>query len=102
MDRIAMLEGFVAQRPDDPFPRYGLAMELTRVGRVDDALAAFAALVARLPDYLPTYLMYGNALAAAGRGGEAAAIYRRGIDLARSKGDGKTLGELEGALAGVA
>jgi predicted Zn-dependent protease len=101
MDRIAMLEGFVAQRPDDPFPRYGLAMELARVGRADEALATFAALVARAPGYVPTYLMYGNALVAAGRGADAAAIYRRGIEVARAAGDGKAAGELEAALAAV-
>lgn len=101
MDRLALLESFVAKSPDDPFPRYGLAMELVNQGRRDDALAAFAELVRRAPGYLPTYLMYGNALAAAGRADEAAAIYRQGIELARGKGDGKTAGELEGALASV-
>ena len=32
MDRLAMLQQFVAQRPDDPFARYGLAMELKKRG----------------------------------------------------------------------
>jgi tetratricopeptide (TPR) repeat protein len=101
MDRIALLESFVARAPDDPFPRYGLAMELGNRGRVDDALAAFADLVQRAPDYLPTYLMYGNALVAATRLDEAREIYRKGIALARGKRDGKTAGELEAALAAM-
>jgi hypothetical protein len=101
MDRIAILEDFIARAPADPFPRYGLAMELANQGRHEDAVAAFAALVERTPDYLPAYLMYGNTLAACGRTAEAADIYRRGVVLAVSKGDGKTHGELETALAGV-
>jgi hypothetical protein len=32
MDRLAMLQQFVAKRPDDPFARYGLAMELKKRG----------------------------------------------------------------------
>jgi hypothetical protein len=44
-----------------------------------------------MPDYLPTYLMCGNTLAAAGRKDEAADIYRRGIALANTRADNKTL-----------
>jgi tetratricopeptide (TPR) repeat protein len=101
MDRIALLQSFVARSPDDPFPRYGLAMELVQQGRQDEGLAAFAELVARIPAYLPAYLMYGNALAAAGQTDAAADIYRRGIALAQELRDGKTTGELEAALAAV-
>ena len=101
MDRVAILEGFIARAPDDPFPRYGLAMELHAQGRTDESLAAFDELARRAPDYLPTYLMYGNALAAAGRTDEAALVYRRGIALAEQKRDGKTGGELEAALAAL-
>lgn len=102
MDRLALLQSFVEKSPDDPFPRYGLAMELVNQGRRDEALAAFAELVTRAPSYLPTYLMYGNALAAAARTEEAATIYRQGLEVARAKGDGKTAGELDAALAGLA
>ena len=101
MDRLALLEAFVARSPDDPFPRYGLAIELAGRGRQPEALAAFAALLERSPDYLPAFLMYGNTLVAAGRKSDAAEVYRRGLALARAKGDGKTAGELEGALAAV-
>ncbi len=101
MDRIAILEAFIARAPADPFPRYGLAMELANQGRREDALTAFAALVDGTPDYLPAYLMYGNTLAAAGRKPEAADVYRRGVALAVTKADGKTRGELEAALADV-
>jgi tetratricopeptide (TPR) repeat protein len=99
MDRIAILESFVARAPDDPFPRYGLAMELVNLGRPQEALPIFAELLERAPGYLPAYLMYGNALSGAGKRDEALAIYRRGIELARTQHNGKTEAELEAALA---
>ena len=40
MDRLAMLEKMVAAKPDDPFPKYGRAMELKKLGRNDEARAA--------------------------------------------------------------
>jgi tetratricopeptide (TPR) repeat protein len=101
MDRIAMLEAFVDRAPDDPFPRYGLALELAGRGRRDEALAVFAELARRHPAYLPTYLMYGNQLAAAGLDEQARAIYRRGIEVAGEQRDGKTAAELEAALVAV-
>ena len=66
MDRLAMLQQFVAQRPDDPFARYGLAMELKKRGLLAQANAVFVELMSRHPDYVPAYLMAGNNLLADG------------------------------------
>lgn len=99
MDRIATLEQFIAQSPSDPFPRYGLAVELDRQGRTDDAVSAFAALMERFPDYVPAYLMAGNLLARLGRRPEAAEVYQRGVEVAGKTGDSHARSELAGALA---
>jgi len=101
MDRLETFRSFIARSPSDPFPRYGLAMELKTRGDLDGAQAAFAELVDGFPDYVPTYLMAGGTLVALGRKTEAAEIYRRGIEVASRRGDQHARRELESALAEI-
>jgi tetratricopeptide (TPR) repeat protein len=98
MDRIATFKSFIARSPADPFPRYGLAMELRSRGELAEAWTAFSDLLDNFPDYVPTYLMAGGTLVGLDRKDEAAAIYRRGIETAGRKGDSHARGELETAL----
>ena len=97
MDRIATFKTFIARTPTDPFPRYGLAMEHKVRGELAEAWGAFSELLDGFPDYVPTYLMAGGTLAALGRKEEAAAVYRRGIEVAGTR-DPHARGELESAL----
>jgi tetratricopeptide (TPR) repeat protein len=98
MDRIATFQSFITRTPNDPFPRYGLAMELRTRGDLAAAVAAFTELMDRFPDYVPTYLMAGATLAAFGDKAGAAAVYRRGIEVATTKHDNHARGELQTAL----
>jgi tetratricopeptide (TPR) repeat protein len=98
MDRIATFQSFIARAPGDPFPRYGLAMEYKSRGDLAAAWAAFSELLDRFPDYVATYLMAGGTLIALSRRDEAAAVYRRGIEVATRAGDAHARGELETAL----
>jgi len=98
MDRIATFKSFIARTPADPFPRYGLAMEHKGRGELAEAWAVFSELLEKFPDYVPTYLMAGGTLTALGRKDEAAAVYRRGVEVAARKGDPHARGELESAL----
>jgi tetratricopeptide (TPR) repeat protein len=97
MDRLAMLEKLVVGKPDDPFPRYGLAMEYKKLGRHDEAVRAFEELTRVHPSYVPAYLMFGNLLEALGRPQQAAEVYGRGIEAAREAGNDHALGELQAA-----
>jgi tetratricopeptide (TPR) repeat protein len=99
MDRIATFKQFIAERPDDPFPLYGLAMEHKNQGDLDAAVEVFAQLLRKFPEYVPLYLMYGNSLEVLDRQTEAADMYRKGIEVSGSKGDTHAKGELEAALA---
>jgi len=98
MSRLETLRRLASQRPDDPFPQYGLAMELRRTGANDEALAAFHALETSAPDYVPQYLMHGQLLAELGRKPDARAVFERGATAAARKGDGHAASELKGAL----
>lgn len=101
MDRIATFRSFISRTPTDPFPRYGLAMELKTRGELAEAWAAFQDLIAAFPDYVPSYLMAGGTLVALGRKDEAIGVYRQGIEVAQRRGDQHARGELESALAEV-
>ncbi len=75
MDRLESFRSFIARAPGDPFPRYGLAMELKTRGDLDGAWSAFTELVTSFPDYVPTYLMAGGTLVALSRKAEAADVF---------------------------
>jgi predicted Zn-dependent protease len=98
MDRLPLLRQMAAARPGDPFPRYGLAMELAK--REDaEAIEVFEALVRDHPGYVPTYLMFGNLLVKRGERARAAEVLDRGREAARVAGDDHALGELTSARA---
>lgn len=101
MDRIATFRSFISKSPQDPFPRYGLAMELKGRGEHAEAWTVFEELISTFPDYVPTYLMAGGTLVALGRKDEAAATYRQGIEVATRRGDQHARRELEAALAEI-
>jgi tetratricopeptide (TPR) repeat protein len=101
MDRLETFRSFIASSPTDPFPRYGLAMELKTRGALVDASAAFAELIEAFPDYVATYLMAGGTLVALARKAEAADIYRKGIEVATRRGDQHARRELESALSEI-
>src|SRR5262245_32493759 len=96
---LERLEAFLEKNPNDSFVRYGLAMELGRLGRNDEAIAAFRALLAADADYVAGYLQAGILLGRTGRAEEARAVLRSGIDAAARKGDGHALSEMQGFLA---
>lgn len=96
-----MLRQFVAQKPGEAFPRYGLAMELKRRGQVAEAILEFHELIAARPEYVPAYLMAGNTIAESGDRDGAMAVLTRGIEAARAAGDAHARGELESALAAL-
>lgn len=97
-DRIATFKIHIAQTPDDPFPRYALAMEYRSMGQIDKARLVFKDLAGQFPDYVPTYLMYGSTLIEVGAKQEAADIFKRGIEVAGRKRDAHARRELQDAL----
>jgi len=101
MDRIATFRSFISKSPQDPFPRYGLAMEHKARGENTEAWAVFEELIQKFPDYVPTYLMAGGTLVALGRKPEASAIYQQGIEVATKRGDQHARRELESALVEI-
>ena len=98
IDRADQLRGFIARSPDDPFPRYALALELKGRGDAEGAVAELDELLRRKPDYLAAYLQLGMLLQSCARVPDARDALERGQRLAREKSDSHTLSELTAAL----
>jgi tetratricopeptide (TPR) repeat protein len=101
MGRVDAIREIVQKTPNDPFPRYGLAMELKNQGAREEAAAEFAELERRFPEYVAQYLMHGNLLVEMGRAADAKGVYARGMEAARKARNTHALGELEQALTSL-
>ena len=97
--RRQMLEEFVTQKPDDPFSRYGLAMECMNSGDTAAAGEQFQTLIERNSDYVPAYLMYAQMLVRESRAMEAKGILTSGLAAAAKKSDHHAESELQALLA---
>lgn len=96
-DRLAQLESFYEEDPEDPFTRFALAQEHLKRDHVEKALAFFEELVETDPDYVGTYYHLGKLYERLDRTDDALDIYEQGIEVARSQGDQKNLSELQDA-----
>jgi tetratricopeptide (TPR) repeat protein len=99
--RKQQLQEMLADEPNDPFLRYGLAMEFVSEGDDGEAVRCFQELLAAAPDYVPAYLQAGQGLVRLGRLEEARALYGRGIAAARERGDQHAADEMGAFLANL-
>lgn len=97
MSRIPQLERMLESRPDDPFVPYALGIEHANDGALELALQYFERVAQQHPQYVPTYLHYGQTLEKLSRYDEALSVYDKGIEVAEAAQDGHALSELRGA-----
>jgi tetratricopeptide (TPR) repeat protein len=93
-----MLAQFLEQNPGDAFARYGLAMEYSKAGQTEQALAEFGKLLQLHPDYTNGYFMAAQALQRAGRTPEAKKMLENGLEAAKRTGNKHALSEMTGML----
>ena len=98
MDRIATLTEILTGNPADTFARYALAMEYSKSGDVDHAVAEFKTLIEKNPDYTAAYFMAAQTLAAAERTEEAKRLLVDGIASARRTGNQHAQSEMTAML----
>ena len=98
MDRIALLTEILTANPDDAFARYGLALEYSKAGRIEQALEEFKTLIGKNPDYTPAYFMAAQTLAGASRTDEAKRMLIDGIASARRTGNTHAQSEMTAML----
>jgi tetratricopeptide (TPR) repeat protein len=98
MDRIALLTEILTANPGDAFARYGLAMEYSNAGQIEQAIAEFKTLIEKNPDYTPGYFMAAQRLEKAGRIHEAKRMLVDGISSARRTGNSHAQSEMTAML----
>src|SRR5207253_9729517 len=98
MDRIAALNDILTENPKDAFARYGLAMEYSKQGDFDRALAECSILIENHPDYTAGYFMAAETVARAGRSDEAKKMLGDGVASARRTGNLTAQSEMEAML----
>jgi Tfp pilus assembly protein PilF len=96
LDRLQLLRDFIDEEPENPFNYYALALEL-REKSPDEAEESFEYLLAKHPDYLPTYFPAAHFFAEREAIGKASEIFEKGLALAERLGEEKTLKELKNA-----
>ena len=94
-----MLKEHLAEYPNDPFGRYGLAMEYATSGDHDAALAEFATLLKHNPDYTAGYFMAAQTFPKMGKTEEAREMLTRGVASAERTNNAHAKSEMEGMLA---
>lgn len=99
MDRVALLNEILTQNPNDTFARYGLALEYSNRGDIEQALKEFGQLLTVSPDYTPGYFMAAQTLAKAERIEESKKMLQDGIASAKRTGNGHAQSEMEAMLA---
>jgi tetratricopeptide (TPR) repeat protein len=99
MDRIAALNEILTENPKDAFARYGLAMEYSKQGDFDRALAEFSILLENDPNYTAGYFMAAQTLVRAGLIEDAKKMLHDGIASARRTGNLHAQSEMEIMLA---
>ena len=97
-DRITALQKMIERSPDDPRARFGLAMELEKHGRWEEAAEQLTRYLELTDDEGNAWGRLGNALRHLGRDEEARAAYTRGIAVARQHGHPSMAAEFEEIL----
>jgi Tfp pilus assembly protein PilF len=87
MGALQTFERMLAGGKDSALLRYSLGTEYMKAGDPARACEHLARAVELDPGYTAAWKLLGKALATAERRDEALAAYRRGIEVARAKGD---------------
>ena len=93
-----MLSEILTENPEDAFARYGLALEYSKAGQIEQALAEFKTLIEKNPDYTPAYFMAAQMLASASRIDEAKRMLVDGISSAVRTGNKHAQSEMTAML----
>lgn len=96
LSRVAILQSFAEQEPENPFNWYALAMEYI-ASEPNKALTYLDKLLIEHKSYLPTYYHAAALFAEFGQLEKAKTTYEEGIALAKNLSENNALRELQNA-----
>jgi Tfp pilus assembly protein PilF len=88
------LEKLLGTARDGALLRFSLGSEYLKAGEPERAAAHFAAAVEKDPGYSAAWKLLGRALADSGKPREALEAWRRGVEVAESRGDKQAAREM--------
>ncbi len=97
-DRQKELTRLLEREPNDPFLRYGLAMEHKKAGRLDLALEWLVKTLAADGTYCYAYYQQGQIHEQKGDTAAARGAYVKGIERAKACNDAHAAGEMQVSL----
>jgi Tfp pilus assembly protein PilF len=97
MNRVEKLKEFLRQQPNDSFLKHALALEYIKLGDDEHARRLFEEILAFEPGYTGTYYHLAALLQRNGNREGALAVYEKGMQVCREKGDRHALNELQAA-----
>ena len=92
--RREKIEALLSKEPQDQFLRYGLAIELENEGQFDESAKIFHSLMDDPQPHVPSFLRGAQLLVRMDEIEQARAALRRGIEIARSRGEMHPAGEM--------
>ena len=102
IDRIAYFQDLVAESPDEPRARYGLAVALRQAERWPEAIEQYRAYLGMATDEGAAYGHSAECLSATGDVDGAADAYLAGIDAAIRHGHNGLATDYEAAMEALA
>jgi tetratricopeptide (TPR) repeat protein len=98
LSRLAALQKFLEQDPNDSFTRYAIGLEYAKEKNFTDAIKTLEELRSLDANYIPTYYMLGGYYREIGEKANARTVYQEGITRARAARDLHAASELDAAL----
>lgn len=95
--RLAQLQNFLSNSPEDSFILFALAKEYEKLGQHQPALQHFLQLVDSDPEYIGTYYHLGKLYEQLGDPQQAWTTYTTGMEIAQRLGEQHARQELAGA-----
>lgn len=94
LDRIQLLTQFTEEEPENPFNWYALGLEYIN-SKPSETVVIFDKLLKENPEYLPTYYTAAVFFDEENQIEKAKSIFEKGIQLAQTTNQTKTLSELK-------